>query len=232
MRTRWRPTNIMRALGDRAGRVKGAIVSRAAGVKRYPPNYAFFESFQPDEIAIDVGTADDPDFSLLMMRRFGLQCYCVDPTRKHARSLEEHQAKDKRLRYLPYALGARDEKVMFFESIEQASGSLLRGHVNVAEGKVNQYPVQVITLETLLSMIGHRTAAILKIDIEGAEYELIAGLTRHSVEPFRQILIEFHHGKVAGIRRQQTADAVHHIQDLGMKSLNFNGRDCLFYWHG
>jgi FkbM family methyltransferase len=209
---------------------RGGIVSRAAGVKLYPPNYAFFEKFQPDDVVIDVGTADDPDFSLLMTRRFGLQCYCVDPTRKHARSLEEHQARDKRLRFLPYALGARDEKVMFFESVEQKSGSLLRGHANVVAGEVNQYPVQVVTLQTLLSMIGHRTAAILKIDIEGAEYELIAGLTRCSIEPFRQILLEFHHGRVEGISRQQTANAIHHIQDLGMKSINFNGRDCLFYW--
>ena len=47
-------------------------------------------------------------------------------------------------------------------------------------------------LSTILEKLGHNRIDILKMDIEGAEYEVIEDIISSTV-PIQQVLIEFHH---------------------------------------
>ena len=70
----------------------------------------------------------------------------------------------------------------------------------------------------------------MKIDIEGYEYALIDHLDEENLKAISQLIIEFHHGTVKKYAFEDTLRAIEKIKSFGMKSILYNGRDCLFYW--
>ena len=81
----------------------------------------------------------------------------------------------------------------FYESTTNESGSILPDHVNAIRDEVTSYEVRTLTPIALLDHLGLDSADILKLDIEGAEYELLQSISADELVPFRQIFIEFHH---------------------------------------
>ena len=63
--------------------------------------------------------------------------------------------------------------------------------------------------------LGHNHIDLLKMDIEGAEYEVLDEILRHEL-PVRQILVEFHH-RFPGIGIGRTLDTVKRLRDAGYK---------------
>jgi len=201
-----------------------------SGIKYIPPNYAFKSLFYPGDVAIDVGTGDNPDFSIHLITYYGLECFAVDPTRKHASALRELEKNTPNFHYLAYALGSSESVVEFYESTLNVSGSLLPDHRNVVNDPIVRYPVQMVTLDRLLQIVDREEIAIMKLDIEGAEYSLIESLELAVLKHIRQLLVEFHHEIIASATVADTRNAISRIKSSGMKACWFNGRDCLFYW--
>lgn len=217
-------------LGLMRTKVVTGIKTKVAGTKFVPPNYAFFDIFQPGDVAIDVGIGDDPDFSKYLMTNYGMESFGVDPTRKHAHALQCLEKTTPEFHYLPYALGRKDGDITFFESNISVSGSILARHINIVNDPHVSYPVQMVTLDTLLKLVNRSHIAIIKIDIEGCEYELIDHLEGEILKAISQLIIEFHHNTVKDYTFKDTLQAIEKIKSFGMKSLLYNGRDCLFYW--
>ena len=199
-------------------------------LRSFSPNYVFFEAFEPGDVAVDVGPSEDADFSKLLISRYRMDVVGVDPTRKHASALRK-MVQAGGFQYLPFALGARDGEEQFWESQTNASGSLISGHRNVRNDPVQQYSVRVVSIDTLLDMIDRPTISLFKIDAEGAEYAILRNLTRPTARRIGQLLIEFHHDTVDGITIEDTRRVIRHIEGLGMQSMIYNGRDCLFWWY-
>jgi FkbM family methyltransferase len=194
------------------------------------PNYAFKEVFQKGEVGVDIGTGDDPDFSVYMIKNYGLECYAFDPTRKHAPVLRKFEEKFNEFHYFQYALGSKDGRVEFFESTDNMSGSLLAKHRNIINDRVIRYDVDMISMGSLISMIPDSKIAIMKIDIEGAEFDFIKALDLSLLNKVKQLIIEFHHDTIVNISLNDTKEAVARIKKSGMKAFSYNGRDYLFYW--
>lgn len=212
-------------------RIVGRVKCLPLDLESYPPNYVFHGPVTAADIVLDVGTGDDPDFSRLMVSNYRARCVCVDPTRKHAPALSAIAAAEPLIEFLPYALGPTSGHVEFFESDKNMSGSLLVGHQNISREAHTAYSVRQVTLAELADLVAPGAKiAIAKIDTEGAEYELVENTTSDDLRRFGQLIIEFHHGRVQGITRRDTLKAIAKMEAHGMKSLLFNGRDCLFYW--
>jgi hypothetical protein len=73
--------------------------------------------------------------------------------------------------------------------------------------------VDVRRLFTLMNQLGHRQVDLLKMDIEGSEYGVIADLVHSKVRP-AQIMIEFHH-RFESIGNQKTIDAINMLRNVG-----------------
>lgn len=200
------------------------------GLERVPPNYAFRARFRSGDVAVDVGTGDDPDLSRYLIANYGLECFAVDPTRKHAPALKALERELAGFHYLPYALGPQCCKVRFYESKVNVSGSVLLDHRNIVNDPVVSYSVDMVTLEELLRIVGKDDIALMKIDIEGAEYDLIRSLDLSLLRRIRQLIVEFHHGTVAGITWRDTGRSIARVERSGMKAFVYNGRDCYFHW--
>ena len=94
---------------------------------------------------------------------------------------------------------------------------------------VKTYPVEMVTLTELLRRVGKRPLGVVKLDLEGYEYEVLSGFDRADTAEVPQMVVEFHHGIVPGISWQETVRAIRHVKSLGFKPFVYNGRDCLFY---
>jgi len=61
--------------------------------------------------------------------------------------------------------------------------------------------------------LGHKYIDILKMDIEGAEYDVINEMSKSDIRP-QQILVEFHH-RFQGVGIRETIKAIRRLKIMG-----------------
>jgi FkbM family methyltransferase len=206
------------------------IRGKLLNVEFEPPNYAFIKKFKGNDVAVDVGTGDDPDFSRFLLEKYHLECFAIDPTRKHAKVLRNIESQINGFHYLPFAVGNRNEEIEFYESLDNMSGSIMPDHRNIVNDRIQQYSVQMVTVDRLLDIVDRPRIAILKLDVEGAEYDLIPTLKEKTLKQIDQLIIEFHHDTVKSRNREDTRKAINIVRRLGMHSFRYSRTECLFYW--
>jgi FkbM family methyltransferase len=198
------------------------------GLHRWSPNYAVQPQLSNGACVIDVGVGDHPDFSEELARVFGARCLLVDPTRKHANVLNAWCDRDRRFGYLCAAVGATPGRMQFFESRRDVSGSIFSTHRNIAAGDVDTYEVPVVTLDDLLRQVGGHID-VLKLDVEGAEFEVLQKASPDALARINQILVEFHDGTIPEFSRRDRDSAIRPLVAAGFKAVEYNGRDVLFF---
>lgn len=179
---------------------------------------------------VDCGAGDHPDFSLAMIARFGMSAHVFDPTRKHQATLADFAAKSEgRLRIHPVAVAPESGETTFFESTENVSGSMLDDHVNVRSGGTSRYAVPALSLAELLSLPELGPVRVLKLDIEGAEYEVLAATPDNVFSGLEQLVIEFHHYCLEHYTVADTQSAVARLKGLGFKCFSHDRKTWVFY---
>jgi len=96
-------------------------------------------------------------------------------------------------------------------------------------GEENQgVKVRALSLSSMLSELGHKRIDVLKMDIEGAEYEVVNCLLKSEIRP-KMLLIEFHH-RFKGIGKEKTISAVSGLREVGylLASISSTGREFCF----
>ena len=88
--------------------------------------------------------------------------------------------------------------------------------------------VPAYSLSTICEKLGHSKIDLMKMNIEGAEYEVLDGLLRSPIKP-TQLLIEFHH-RFPGIGLNKTADMIDRLRSDGYKifAISETGRSVSF----
>lgn len=203
---------------------------RRAGLAFEPPNFLYRPDLSPQSVVIDGGCSYQADFSIFLIRRYGLRAFGVDPTRKHAAALRELEAQHPgRFVHVPCAIAAVDSVLTFTESRTNESGSLLQDHVNVVRDDTTSYDVDAVTLQSLLKRIGVDTVDLLKLDLEGAEYELLGSVTSDQLRPFQQVFVEFHHHAVSRFQEADSRRIVQRIMGFGFDAISVDDHNYLFY---
>ena len=203
--------------------------ARRLGMFYRHPGFIYRETLDDSSVIIDVGCADDADFSLHLIDKYGLKAYGIDPTRKHRPALNSLEEKlDGRFKHLPLAVSAKNGTITFHESETNQSGSILNDHTNVVRDKVNSYDVESVTLKSLVERIDNPDVDLLKLDLEGAEYDLLKSITKEDLEPFRQIYIEFHH-HCTSHSVDETKQIVRAICAMGFEEFSLDNHNYIFY---
>jgi len=197
------------------------------GLYRWSPNYAVLPPRAGELRVVDIGVGDDPDFAKELARVFNARCLLVDPTRRHSSVLEAWCDREPRFEYLQAALGSASGNMPFFESRRDVSGSIFASHRNIAAGDFERYEVPVVTLDDLVQRMDGRID-VLKIDVEGAEFDVLARARPDTLRLIGQILVEFHDGTVPEFSRQDRDRAVRPLMAGGFTAIEYNGSDVLF----
>jgi FkbM family methyltransferase len=135
-----------------------------------------------DSIVVDAG-AHRGEFSRALIDEFGCRCFLIEANPELARELRVPKADA----VLSAALAASDGKASFHSRDNPESGSI------IADASTNgSVTVETISLPTLMKRFRLQSIDLLKLDIEGAEFELIAQTPDSVLRSISQITIEFH----------------------------------------
>jgi FkbM family methyltransferase len=135
-----------------------------------------------NSIVVDAG-AHRGEFSRALIDEFGCRCFLIEANPDLARELNTPKA----AAVLSAALTASDGTANFHRCDNPESGSIIAdAHTNDA------VTVETISLPTLMKRFQFQVIDLLKLDIEGAEFELIAQAPDAVLRSIAQLTIEFH----------------------------------------
>jgi len=165
-----------------------------------------------DAIVYSLGVGNDISFDLALIQKLGVTLHAFDPTPK-VKDWLATQKLPQGFQFLDFGISDFDGEGVFYLPPRQdyISHSLIRARQYSSEST----RVPFVRLCTAMKRLGHDRIDLLKMDIEGAEYAVIADLVREKI-PVSQVLVEFHH-RLSSIGTRETRQALSMLESLGLK---------------
>jgi len=187
------------------------------------------ESLGSGGIVYSLGIGDEIDFDLAIIERYGVEVFAFDPTPNSIDMLDASNLPAK-FHFKPWAVTARDGTLNFYPRLRRDGTKSDVMFTMIAEEATKDDVIEVpaYSLSSITTMLGHDRVDLLKMDIEGAEYEVLEGLLDSPVRP-RQLLVEFHHRYVEnGLTR--TYEIIERLRDAGYRIIAISeiGREISF----
>jgi FkbM family methyltransferase len=185
-------------------------------------------------LLIDCGLGRDISFPAAFLARFGGAVIGIDP---NPQSLDYCRARcPSGMEIRDRAFWSRAGETLTFHlprapeqlpvGADGISGSLVGSHAYVGGG--DTLTVTTTSLEQVLEDAGRAECDILKLDVEGAEYEILANLCdRGLLRRVRQLLVEFHH-RATHHKIEETEAMVARIESAGFCLIHVEGRNYSF----
>lgn len=182
-----------------------------------------------ESIVYSLGVGDDIDFDLAIIGQYGVEVHAFDPTPSSVDMLSDRQLPD-RFRFHPWAVAATDGSLKFYPRLKKDGSRSDVMYTMIAEEATRDDAIEVpaYSLSTIVGKLGHRRIDLMKMDIEGAEYEVLDGLLASPVKPV-QLLVEFHH-RFPGIGLDKTAGIIRRLRGDGYRifAISEIGREVSF----
>ncbi|MDJ0709652.1 MAG: FkbM family methyltransferase [Woeseiaceae bacterium] len=182
-----------------------------------------------DAIVYSLGVGDSVDFDLELIERFGLTVHTFDPT-PYAEEWIGKQDLPTSLVFHPWAASGEDGSLRLFRRVNtRGKRSTVMWTADDSAGDANDYiDAPAYTIATLMEKLGHDSVDLLKMDVEGAEFEILDGLRATDRLP-RQLLVEYHH-RFPGIGKERTAASIARLRELGYRifAIAETGREVSF----
>lgn len=168
--------------------------------------------FDSRSVVYSFGVGEDTSFDLALIEKFNLVVHAFDPTPKSIEWVKRQKLPD-RFAMHDFGIAAFDGDVSFNppENPGHVSHTLLERPSTMAKA----ISVPVKRLGTIMKELGHDRIDVLKMDIEGAEYDVLEDINRSGIRP-RQILVEFHH-RFPGVPVSRSKEAIDRIRSMGYR---------------
>lgn len=170
------------------------------------------EYIDADSVIYSFGIGEDISFDLAAIDRYGCHVFGFDPTPKSQAWLST-QILPKNFIFYPVGIAAEDGEAEFFVPAVDEHVSFSVSPAQQAHGS-RSIKAEVMRLETIISRLAIPSPDVLKMDIEGFEYDVIRDILNGSLRP-KLILVEFHHGIYDGIGEDETNVAVDALRSAG-----------------
>jgi len=160
-----------------------------------------YDSAEVDKFSIvySVGLGEDTTFDETMMERYGLEVWGFDPTPKSIKYVQSNaKLAVRQFHFTAEGLSTAEKQMVFTKPTNENHVSMHQGR-DGSGGKT--VVVKVNSLANWMKKFGHSEIDILKIDIEGSEYDVIEDCIKRQWFPMRQLLVEFHPGLIPNRQR-------------------------------
>lgn len=177
-----------------------------------------------DTVVYSFGVGREVSFERDLIERFGVTVHAFDPT---PLSLEWVRSQELPPEFVLHETGiAAYDGVARFAGPAQADWESFSMVRRSGIGQAVEAPVA--RLATLVGRIGGPPPDLLKLDIEGAEYEVLPDVLASGFRP-RQILVEWHH-RWAETGPKATRQAIRRLNEAGylVAAVSDNGREYAF----
>jgi FkbM family methyltransferase len=176
----------------------------------YAAHAVLRDSLDAQSIVYSFGVGEDVSFDLGLVERYGCTVNAFDPT---AHSLAWARAHVDHLLWKlhPIGVAAEDGEADFTTLARKVHVSLFRAYNGAIDGEPAQ--VAVRSLPTIMRELSHDRIDLLKMDVEGGEYEVLHAMLETSLRP-GQIVVTFHH-RMYGYTSASTNEAVAALRQNG-----------------
>lgn len=140
-------------------------------------------------IVYSFGVGEDISFDLGLIDKYNCQIFAFDPTPKSINWISDRSLPSN-FKFFPYGIHSETGDVVFNlpKNKDFVSGSIIRqSNVDI----YNSIQVHMKCLDDIILDLQHTEIDILKIDIEGSEYQVLDSILNSNVK-INQILIEIH----------------------------------------
>jgi FkbM family methyltransferase len=171
------------------------------------------ERTNANSVIYSLGLGEDISFDLAAIDLYGCRVIGFDPTPK-SRAWLAAQTLPEKFTFHPVGISGQDGEAEFFAPAVDDHVSFSARSARSSQGSSVKMPV--MRLETIISRFGTPPPDILKMDIEGFEYDVIRDILDGFLRP-EQLLVEFHHGMYAGLENVDTERAVKALRGAGYR---------------
>lgn len=167
----------------------------------------------PGALVYSFGIGEDVSFDLAAIEKFGCRINAFDPTPKSTAWLASQKLPSEFV-FHPIGIANRDGEAEFFAPATE-------GYVSFSVSPdpsvltASSIKAKVMRLASIVSLLDSIEPNILKMDIEGFEYDVIADMLAGTIRP-QQLLVEFHHD-MYGIPAARTTEVVYRLRQSGYK---------------
>lgn len=177
----------------------------------------------PASVVYAFGIGEDLSFDLGLIQQFGTQVWAFDPTPRSINWINQQT--------LPAQLKVVEMGLLDYDGICRFVPPAHPAHVSFREAKADSTGVvelEVKTLSTLMSELGHNRIDVLKMDIEGAEYPVVKNLVEKG-PLIGQILVEFH-DFFPNFSKSDTQKSIQLLESAGYQLFKHEGYNYSFIY--
>lgn len=156
---------------------------------KYGGFYVYPDILNKESIVYSFGTGEDISFDVELIERYGCNIFAFDPTPKSIRWIQTNMPASN-FHFYDYGISTKSGYELFHlpKNPEHVSGSTI-GHSNL---NIDTIEVPMKSFKDIIQTLNHISIDILKMDIEGSEYNVLPDILDSGIE-IKQICIEFHH---------------------------------------
>jgi len=162
-----------------------------------------------NSVIYSAGVGRDISFEKALVSRFNVDIELFDPSPTAIQTMGMEENKIAKIHFFPIGFAGQSGAVKFAPPENEHEGSFRAPKKYDASVEF-----QCNDMSSLMNERGHSKIDLLKMDIEGFEYEVIEDILQKSLD-IRQICLEFHHF-MRGISRRKTLKAI-----AGLKAAGF-----------
>lgn len=178
------------------------------------------DDLTPTSICYSAGLGEDASFDLGLIARFGCPVYAFDPTPRAIEYGAKVAEGESRFNFYPYGLWDSETELRFYAPRDPAHVS----HSIKNLQKTDDFLVAPVKrLSAIMKDLGHDRIDLLKLDIEGAEYEVLNSIFEDGLE-VGTICVEFDQP----VPVRQTMRAVRRLRDHGYVIVAIEGWNFTF----
>ncbi len=173
-------------------------------------------------IILDLG-ANYGRFSQQMADRFGCKCYAVEPSPQVFSDLVQTDLIQK----FQVAISRETGPLEFHVDSNELASSLLKGPNSK---QVRGVTVRGVRLEDFVRELGLREVSLIKMDIEGAEIDVLDSCTDEFLSAVPQLSIEFHDfcGMVSGAEVRRVVQRLERLGFFYVRMSGVGNQDTVF----
>jgi FkbM family methyltransferase len=180
---------------------------------QYGGFYLAQNSIDKLSVIYSVGIGEDISFDEGIMDSYGCKVFAFDPTPKSVVWVKENVTTENFV-FSPIGIAKEKGSRKFYlpTNNNHVSGSL---HDIKTVNNSNSIDLRFDSLSNIMKDNNHLKLDLLKMDIEGAEYEVIDHIQKNNID-IKQILVEFHpHFEKDG--KKKTKKAIEKLESLGYR---------------
>lgn len=173
-----------------------------------------------DSVIYGFGVGNNISFDLGVIKNIGATVHAFDPT---PRSAEWVRSQSLPPDFVFHELGVAnyDGTLSFYQPKSKTSYHFTPVQRYRSDDK-DRIDAPVRKLSTIMDQIGHDHIDLLKLDIEGGEYDVIDDMLKANILP-TQLLVEFHH-MFSTIPMKRTLDTVAQLREAGYGIMHISPR--------